>query len=172
MTWLLALYPPRWRRRYGDELRELLATQRFSPRTVVDLIAGAIDAWVAPQSIPMQPAAAGQKEGVTMLGTMLRLGCTGSAVKVTREDARKSAAVMLGGTLVLTALWMTLHVRLADRTWTNAFLAMAFLVPYLLSMRYTTLKGRSPRTQAIFIGGTILILMLILGASGWLASKI
>jgi hypothetical protein len=172
MTWLLVLYPPRWRRRYGDELRQLLGSQRFSLRTVVDLIAGAIDAWVAPQPIPMQPAAAGQKEGVTMLATMLKLGCSGSDVKVTRQDAFKSTAVMLGGTIVLTALWLTLRARLADRTYTDAFSAMTFLVPYLLSMPYTTLKGRSPLTQTIFIGGMILILTLILGTSGWIASKI
>ncbi len=54
----------------------------------------------------------------------------------------------------------------------DAFSAMAFLVPYLFSLRYTSLKGRSPRTQSIFIGGMILILTLILGTAGWLASKI
>lgn len=172
MTWLLVLYPPRWRRRYGDELRELLGTQRFSLRTIVDLIAGAIDAWTAPQPIPIQPAVAGQKEGATMLGTMLKLGCTGSAVKVTREDARKSAAVMLGGTLILTALWMTLHLRLGDRTYIDAFSAMAFLVPYLISMRYTTLKGRPANTQTIFIATMIILVTLILGGAGWVASKI
>lgn len=33
-------------------------------------------------------------------------------------------------------------------------------------------KGRSLRTQSIFIGGMILVLTLILGTAGWLASKI
>lgn len=170
MTWLLALYPPRWRRRYGDELRALIGSQPFSLHAVVDLIAGAIDAWLEPQKISMQQDAG--QEGVTMIGTMMKLGCTGSGVRVTREDARKSAAVMLGGTVLLTALWMAMRIRFGERTFVDAFLGMAFLVPYLVSMRYTSLKGRSPRTQAIFIGGMILVLMLIFGTAGWIASKI
>ena len=172
MTWLLVLYPPRWRRRYGGELRALIGSQPFSFHAAIDLIAGAIDAWLEPQKIPMQPAAAGGDEGVTMIGTMMKLGCAGSRVQVTRSDVRKSLAVNLGGTLLLTALWMTLHIRLGDRTYVDAFSAMAFLVPYLFSLRYTSLKGRSLPTQGIFIGGMILMLTLILGTAGWIASRI
>jgi hypothetical protein len=170
MTWVLALYPPRWRRRYGDELRALLGSQPFSLNAVIDLIAGAIDAWLEPQKIPMQPDAG--PEGVTMIGTMMKLGCTRSGGRVTREDAWKSVAVNLGGTLFLTALWMLLPIRTGDRNYVNAFSVMAFLVPYLFSLRYTSLKGRSLRTQSIFIGGMILMLTLILGTAGWLSSKI
>ena len=168
MTWLLALYPPRWRRRYGHELRTLVGSQPFSLHAAIDLMAGAIDAWLEPQKIPTQPNE--QPEGVTMIGTMMKLGCTG--VRVTREDAWKSAAVSLGGTLLLTALWMALHIRLGDQSYLDAFSAMAFLVPYLFSLRYTSLKGRSLRTQSIFIGGMILVLALIFGAAGWIASRI
>lgn len=165
MTWLLALYPPRWRRRYGDEVRALIASQPFSLHGVIDLIAGAIDAWIEPQKIPTQ-------EGVNMIGTM-KLGCAGSGERVTRADARKSMAVNLGGTLLLTAIWMTLHIRrIGDRTYVDAFSAMAFLVPYVFSLRYTSLKGRSLRTQSIFIGGTIFVITLILGSAGWIASKL
>ena len=170
MTWLLALYPPRWRRRYGRELRALIDAQPFSPQTAIDLIAGAIDAWLEPQKFPMQPALAG-KEGVTMIGTMMKLGCATNA-RVSREDKWKSAAVMLGGTLLLTAIWMALHVRLGDHAYVDAFLGMAFLVPYLISMRWTSLKGRSLATQSIFIGGMILILTLIFVIAEWIAVKI
>lgn len=169
MTWLLALYPPRWRRRYGDELRTLIGAQPFSLHAAVDLIAGAIDAWLEPQKIPMQPDAS--PEGVTMIGTMMKLGC-GSGGRVSREDAWKSAAVTLGGTLFFTALWMALRLRLSERAYVDSFSAMAFLIPYLFSMHYTTLKGRSLRTQSIFIGGMILVLTLIFATAGWIASMI
>ena len=173
MTWLLALYPPRWRRRYGDELRALIGAQPFSVHAVVDLIAGAIDAWLEPQKIPMQPAPAVGEKGGTMIGSMMKLGCAASTGRVSREDAWKSAAVNLGGTLLLTALWMVLHIRrLGDRTYVDAFSAMVFLVPYLFSLCYTSLKERSLRTQSIFIGGTIVMLTLILGSAGWIASKL
>jgi hypothetical protein len=167
MTWLLALYPPRWRRRYGDELRGLIDAQPFSLHAAIDLIAGAIDAWLDPQKIPTQ-----QNEGETMLGTMMKLGCQGSGVKVKRADNWKSAAVMLGGTLLLTALWMVLRARAGDRSFIDAFSSMAFLVPYLFSLPYTSLKGRSLATQSIFIGGMILILCVILGTAGWMAGQI
>ena len=68
---------------------------------------------------------------------------------------------------------MTMHIRrIGDRTYVDSFSAMAFLVPYLVSLRYTSLKGRSPRTQSIFITGMIVVLTLILGTAGWIASKI
>jgi len=107
-----------------------------------------------------------------MIGTMMKLGCAGSHERVTREDARKSLAVNLGGTLLLTAIWMVMHFRLSDRTYVDAFSAMVFLVPYLFSLRYTSLKGRSLRTQSIFVVGMILMFVLILGTAGWIASKI
>jgi hypothetical protein len=44
VTWLIRLYPPAWRRRYGRELAELIAVQPMSFRTAVDLVAGAVDA--------------------------------------------------------------------------------------------------------------------------------
>jgi hypothetical protein len=47
VTWLIRLYPA-WRRRYGRELAELLAAQPASFRTAVDLVAGAVDAWLNP----------------------------------------------------------------------------------------------------------------------------
>ncbi len=166
MTWVLALYPPRWRRRYGDELRALIGSQPFSLHAVIDLIAGAIDAWLEPQKIRGQ-------EGATMIGTMMKLGCAGSGERVTKQDAWKSAAVNLGGTLLLTAIWTTMHIRhIGNRNYVDAFSAMAFLVPYLFSLRYTSLKGRSLRTQSIFIGGMILVLTLILGTAGWVAARI
>ena len=63
-----------------------------------------------------------------MIGTMMKLGCTGSGVRVTREDAWKSVAVNLGGTLLLTALWMTLRIRLGGRYMSFGFLALGLLV--------------------------------------------
>lgn len=57
----------------------LVGAQPFSLHAMVDLVAGAIDAWLEPQKFPMQPAQAGREEGVTMLGTMMRDACAGRA---------------------------------------------------------------------------------------------
>ena len=105
-----------------------------------------------------------------MIGTMMKLGCARESVS--REDVRKSLAVNIGGTLLLTFVWMMLLLRLENRTYVEAFLALAFLVPYLVSLRYSSLKGRSLATQGIFIGGMTLVLIVILGTAGWIASRL
>jgi hypothetical protein len=46
---LLALYPPGWRARYGVELAAHLRGQRLNARDIVDLLGGALDAWLRPQ---------------------------------------------------------------------------------------------------------------------------
>lgn len=46
---LLYLYPRAWRARYGAEFLELLEEQPATPRVVVDLILGAVDARLRPQ---------------------------------------------------------------------------------------------------------------------------
>lgn len=167
MTWVLRLYPPRWRRRYGEELRSLVQDQRFSIGNTIDLIAGAIDAWIHPQTIAgvqSAPAAEGEK---TMLAKMMKLRCAGYGPNISRADQWKSTAVMLGTTLALTLGWMWLHVRTDDNPYVDSFSAMPFFAGLMLSMRYTYLKTRSGAAQAIFIGGTLAILILIFGLAGW-----
>ena len=108
MTWLLKLYPPQWRRRYGEEFLALIAQQRFSFATVFDIIGGAIDAWTQPQS-HLAARAASQQEGDTiMLAKVMRLRCAGYGAKATAVDGLKGAGVILGGTVlsVLVAAWM------------------------------------------------------------------
>jgi hypothetical protein len=41
---LVRLYPPAWRQRYAVEFAALLAEQRLSPREVLDVVRGALDA--------------------------------------------------------------------------------------------------------------------------------
>jgi hypothetical protein len=56
MTWLIRLYPSRWRKRYGGELEQLVRDLRPSRSAVaiaVDLVKGAFDAHVQ-QGIDMQ----------------------------------------------------------------------------------------------------------------------
>lgn len=166
MTWLLKLYPPRWRQRYGKEFLALIAPQRFSFVTVLDIIGGAIDAWTRPQS-HLAARDAAQPEGDTiMLAKVMRLRCAGYGAKVTAVDGLKGAAVVLGGTTlsVLLATWM--HRQSVDPVYTQALMANGWLVSFVVSMRYTTLKGWPGRTQAIFIGVlSMLVVLLTLGGA-------
>ena len=58
MKWLLWLYPRRWRHRYADEFVGLLEGRRFSVPVLVDILRGALDAWMHPELIAV-PARVG-----------------------------------------------------------------------------------------------------------------
>lgn len=45
MRWLIYLYPKTWRKRYGDELTDVLKQTDASFKTIMDLFTGIIDAW-------------------------------------------------------------------------------------------------------------------------------
>jgi hypothetical protein len=169
VTWLLKLYPPRWRQRYGGELAELVATRPFSIGAAVDLIAGAIDAWLYPQLADPEPSKA--RGEIPMIARMMPLKCAGGGPDATVSDKRKSAAVMIGGALGLTPLWLWAQWR-QDNVYVLALAPMAYFLPYLVSLRYTSLKGRSSRAQTILIGGLGVALAAFFVLVGWIGTKI
>jgi hypothetical protein len=58
MSALLKLYPPAWRARYGDEMTSLLEERPLLARDRLDLIRGALDAWLHPVRPSIVPIAA------------------------------------------------------------------------------------------------------------------
>ena len=77
--WLLMLYPPPWRRRYAEEVAEMLADRGFSLRIAVDLIAGAIDVWLHPSAtLGAAAAAEAHVKEKNMLNRIMRLDCAGA----------------------------------------------------------------------------------------------
>lgn len=175
MTWLLRLYPGMWRRRYGPEVAAMLAGRGFSLRTAVDLIAGAIDVRLHPAATLAAASAAAPSatEETSMLTRILRLDCrTAYGPNLTKADQWRANAWMLGSTLILTAMWMAMHVRFHDDPIIDSLGVMPFMIGLLLSMRYTYLKGRSAAVQAIFIGGLTLLLTAFFVVIGLIASRI
>lgn len=45
MRWLIYLYPKTWRKRYGEELTDVLKQTDTSFKTIMDLFTGIMDAW-------------------------------------------------------------------------------------------------------------------------------
>ncbi|HYT69075.1 MAG TPA: hypothetical protein VEL51_21810 [Vicinamibacterales bacterium] len=170
MTFLLRLYPSAWRRRYGGEVREMLAGRRFSLRIAVDLIAGAIDTWLHP-SVTLAAAAAAARptpEEQTMLSRLLRFDCAGLyGPGVTRADQWKASISVVVMTVVLTIAWWGLHLRLHDDPRMDSLSLMPFVFALFYSMRYTYLKGRPAIVQAVFIGGLTLLVAAVVLAVGW-----
>ena len=164
MIWLVWLYPPAWRRRYGRELSELITTQPGSFGTAIDLVAAAIDAWLNPQS---STTAADAKGAGAMVSSMLQLRCAGYGANVTTADARKAAAVTIGGTLALVvpALWA--QAQYGSNRYLESLMLVSWMLPWLFSLRYTSLKGRPGVVQAVFIGGTAMVVIAIMLIAAW-----
>ncbi|MGZ8502582.1 MAG: hypothetical protein ACXWW6_06995 [Candidatus Limnocylindrales bacterium] len=55
---LLSLYPGRWRARYGEEMAVLIEARAMTGRDRVDLVRGALDAWIHPPTPSRAPAVA------------------------------------------------------------------------------------------------------------------
>jgi hypothetical protein len=140
VTWLIRLYPPAWRRRYGAELEELLAAQPASFRTAIDVVAGAADAWLNPQSSTAVRAA--DSKGNAMVPKMLKLRCAGYGADYTRADALKAAGVTIGGTLAIVLGLMWARARFGDNPFLESFLMVSWLLPFVLIKRYTGQNGR------------------------------
>jgi hypothetical protein len=183
VIWLLRLYPSPWRRRYGGEVAEMLAHRGFSLAIAVDLVAGAIDVWLHPailnhrleggSAMAAASAAESKAEEKTMLNRIASLDCSAMlGGTTTKEEQWKSAGVAVGGTLVLTLIWMAAHIRIGDNMYVDSLSFMTFIIPILFSMRYTYLKKRPASVQALFIGGFTLLLTAFFLGAGWIAGKI
>jgi hypothetical protein len=167
MTWLIKLYPPAWRRRYGRELAQLIASQPASFSMAIDLVAAAIDAWIYPQS--STASAATQPKGAgAMIPKTLQLKCAGSGPNITKADNLKAAAVVIGGSLftALAYLWAT--ARYGRDPYLESLFFMSWLVFFIFSQHYTTLKGRRAVVQAVVIGGQTVVILAIALAAAWI----
>jgi hypothetical protein len=167
VTWLIALYPPAWRRRYGRELAELIATQPASFGMAIDLVAAAIDAWISPQS-STAVAATDAKGAEAMVPRMLQLKCAGYGPDVTRADQLKAGAMVIGGSLLSAAAYMWVTARYGRVPYVESLFLVSWLVFYVASQHYTTLKGRPPLVQAALIGGQAAVVIAIALAAAWI----
>ena len=106
-----------------------------------------------------------------MLAKVMRLRCAGYGEKATAMDGLKGAGVVLGGAIlsVLIASW--LRRQSVDPLYTKALMNNGWLLAFIVSMRYTSLKGWPGWTQAIFIGGLSTVIVLIALVAGWISSR-
>jgi hypothetical protein len=151
-AWLLRLYPAAWRRRYGDEMRELLSAQQPTFRMFVDLIAGAIDARLNPQWHPADRA--GEMEGANKMVKALRCAPAG----VTIADQWRSAAWMIGGSIFFTGIGILLKLQIGSNSLSEGLTYSAFPASLMLSSECTYLKRYSPAARTVMsIGGALLV---------------
>jgi hypothetical protein len=152
---LLRLYPRAWRERYGAEMEEVLAGQSLSLRTFADVVAGAIDAHANRQWVPAVDVANTQGEK-----TMSQLSWC-EMEGVTARDQRRSAAWMIGGSIVLTSLALVLVRVMGQNSLSEGLIYSAFPASLMLSSECTYLKRYSRRSRTVMsvVGAVVVILM-------------
>lgn len=155
---LLRLYPREWRRRYGDEMRELLAEQRLSFRTIADLVAGAIDARINPQ-LRAEP---GQHQGVASM--IKSTVCNPAGLSV--QDQWRSAGWMVGGSLLLVLAGYLLKQQIGPNSLSEGLVYAAFPAALMLSNECTYFKRYSkPARMTMSVGGALFIIAIVWGAT-------
>ena len=157
---LLRLYPRQWRRRYGEEMRTLLATEKLSLRSVADLLAGAIDARLNPQLQSDNGFGCHQGNRQMIKQTM----CNPAGLSV--QDQWRSAGWMAGGSLVLTAIGVLLKLQMGPNALSEGLIYSAFPASLMLSSECTYLKRYSPAARrTLSIGGALFIIAMTWAAS-------
>jgi len=159
---LLRLYPRAWRDRYGDEFLATIGDEALHIQQVIDIVAGAIDAWL---SSDVRRATKRDTNSQTMNGdavmtNALRAACGSTKLRYSKRDALTGAGVMLLTTLVCSVLGVVAR-RNGSILTSQMLLSLAFPGSTMLSMPFWLLKGQPWRAQAVLIGGTMAFLMLI-----------
>jgi hypothetical protein len=164
---LLRLYPRAWRDRYGDEFLALLGDQRLPARSVVDVVAGALDARLARGRSLLAATRSDFEGGAAVLQT-LREACQ-HPNPVSPRDARIGAAVMIGLTAFLTLIGVILD-KVGFVPAGQFVILLGFFVAFQVSMLFTYLKEQPARVKAVLAGGPLLLVAIIIGTSMWVAS--
>jgi hypothetical protein len=156
---LLALYPRAWRDRYGEEFLALVGDGRLSAAEWVDVVRGAIDAWLSAE-VRGAAEGAGTNGGRTMKLKSLLAGDHRHA-GVTPFDGVVGAGVLIGVSLLFAAAR-----RLGWPDGGKALSELAFPVAMTVSMPFWLMKGTSRKAQFVIVGGTLLVLISIGLVSG------
>lgn len=163
---LLRLYPRAWRDRYGEEILAVVGSGPLGAQQAIDLIAGALDAWLSSDvRRATRPARAPANEGGNLMWQAMKASCAQPGLRMTRRDAVIGALVVLGTTAVFALLGVAARRRGLDVAY-QVLMSLAFPGSVVLSMPFTYLKGQPWRAQAAIMGVTLLLVVLIGLAAG------
>ena len=164
MSWLLKLYPREWRRRYGAEIEEVVASQPKSLQLVVDLLGGAVDAHLKPQAFArrLEAASDDQRGGSDMVTRLTGCGRTPSS---SRKDALLGAGLTIGAALVVAAIML-----IGRSPITEGIGVVMFPGVLAVGTQSMKLRGHSVPAKVVLLGGPFLVLFLI-GLLAGLASS-
>ena len=154
---LLRLYPRDWQSRYGEEFLATVGDDPLNSRQVVDIVSGAIDAWLSPQ-VRRSVATATEKGHVTM-HQMLKSACAHRNEPYTTREALVGAGLLLAGSFLLAMIGIFAR-RSGWPALGEAVTSLAFPVSMTIVMWVMYLRRQPMKAQLIIGGGTLLILVL------------
>jgi hypothetical protein len=148
---LVRLYPRAWRARYGEEFAEVLGDRGLTVQQTIDILAGAVDAWISPSvHAAARGSATGNGKGGSAMIQALRMKCSTRTARYTTRDSLISAGVLLGATIVMAVAGAAARRRGHDDLG-MFLLSVAFPASVILSMPFALLKGQSRRSQVFFV---------------------
>ena len=152
MRILLRLYPKAWRNLYGDEFAGILKAQRMSPRLLLDIIGGAVDA-------RLQPQVHSNKGDVMTMGFLKR--CAVGGPQLSKSEQLMGSAAMVVFSLLFGGLYVLASYLYRGNDMVDAFGIMAFPAALVAAMPFTYLKDHSRASKVLIVGGLLLILAAI-----------
>jgi hypothetical protein len=161
---LLRFYPRPWRERYREEFRETVGSGALHGQQVIDILAGAIDAWL---SADVRRATRAERAALSEGGPTMRtmMACGRTEYRFKRRDALIAAGVILVATAVLSALSLAAR-RYGWPVMGSILTNLAFPGSMTLAMPFWLLKGQPWKAQAAIVGVTLAMLVAI----GWITA--
>ena len=137
-------------------MQDLLASERLSLRTMTDLLAGAIDARLNPQLF---------KTATSHGGTNIMKATICNPAGISKQDQWRSAAWMVGGSLLLTVAGILLKLQVGPNSFSEGLIYSAFPASLMLSSECTYLKRYSGAARtAMSIGGAVFMILVMWAA--------
>lgn len=135
MSRLVRLYPPAWRDRYLAELEDLLADRPPTVGDRLDIVRGALDAWIHPQLVAREPRPDGQ-------------GSAGR--RIASIAAIVGGGLWIAGGLTMNAAPILVGFGYKDSTTGLILLACAAVITALaaVAMAIATTRGSRPTVTA------------------------
>lgn len=156
--WLLRLYPRSWRARYGEEFLHLLASQAMSIGVIVDVLAGAIDAWLSPQ--PQIAPGGARREGANVM-KLLILRC-GDARTLSRGEQWQAALTFAAVTVGLSLAYVGVNRLFGHNLYLEAAGIAVFPIALMAATVPAYLRGHSMIARVVLT--TALSVLVYLGA--------
>jgi len=169
MSWMLRLYPARWRQRYGEEFGVVLASQRASVGLVLDVLAGAVDAHLHPQ---IQRPDSEQMKGDDRMTLEMLQRCAVGGPKLSSSDRRIASLFTISSALVIAVLYIALTKIYHGAPSVQALFYASFPFLALVYGQTAYLRRRPWLTQIFVLGAGLAALYLVMLTACMIGSKL